>query len=110
MRQRIKNYLLGKLFCVIRTTDVITVDKGNILLGGKRITDNELRQLQAEIKALEGFRVWSLMTNSLRLIAQDKILNKSTNFDDVMAGKLMLLNLDTIESIARIIAKKTNVV
>lgn len=108
--KRLKNYLLGKLFCVVVETDVITQDKGKMFLGGKEVTSDELRQLQAEVKALKGFRVWSIMTSSVRTIAEDKILNKSVTFDDVMSGKLMLFNLDTIESIANVIANKTNMV
>lgn len=103
MKQRIKNYLLRNLLKAVITEDIVTKDpkKGTIFLGGKRITDNELRQLQAESKALRGFRLWSIMTSSVRHIAQDKLFNRALTFDEVMAGKLMLFNLDTIESIAK---------
>jgi hypothetical protein len=87
----------------VRVTEVITSDKGKIKLGGKPITASELKQLQAEVKALMGFRVWGLMTNTVRRLAEDKIIKQSTNFDEVVAGKLMLINLDTIESIATVI-------
>lgn len=101
-----KNLLTRHLLHTILVSDVIYTDKGKIFLQGKEITHNELAQLQAEVKALEGFRIWSIMTNSVRHIAHDKIFNKSLSFEDVMAGKLMLLNLDTIESIAKVIKNK----
>ncbi len=107
MKSWVKNYLLRHLFNVVIREDVITTVKGVLYLGGRKMSDNELRQLQAEVKALEGFRVWSIMTNSVRYIAQDKIFNKSLNFEEVMAGKMMLFNLDTIESIARKIKSLT---
>lgn len=106
MKYKIINWLLRHYLNPVLTEDIITTDKGVIRIGNKAITDNELRQLQAEVKALEGFRIWSIMTHSVRHIAQDKIFNKSVNFDDVVAGKLMLYNLDTIESIARVVKNK----
>lgn len=105
MKRWIKNYLLRHLLGVIIVENVITVDKKKnmVFVGGKPISSDDIRQLQAEIKALEGFKIWGIMTNSLKHIAQDKIFNKSLNFEDVMAGKLMLFNLDTQESIAKVV-------
>lgn len=105
MRQRIINWLLRDLLNAILPDDVVTVGKSGIFIGGKRITDAETAQLRAEAKALRGFRLWSLMTNSVKHVSHDKIFNRSVNFDDVMAGKLMLLNLDTIDGIARLFDK-----
>lgn len=103
MRQWVINFLHRHLLNAVAIDDIITIDpkKGIISIGGNPITSDELRALQAEIKALEGFRVWSVMTNSVRHIAQDKIFNKAQNFDEITYGKAMLFDLDTIESIAR---------
>lgn len=106
MKQRIINYLLRHYLNAIVVADIITTDKTKLKLNGKDITQAELRQLQAEIKALEGFRIWGIMKNSLKHIAQDKIFNKSLNFEDTMAGKMMLFNLGTQESIIRILKGK----
>lgn len=108
MKQRIINYLHKHLLNAIVVEDVVTTNTktGVIMLNGKVIKNNELNQLQAEIKALEGFRIWSVMTNSLRHIAQDKVFNKSLDFNDVVAGKLMLYNIGIMESIAKVIKNK----
>lgn len=110
MKQRIINFLLRHYLTAIVVDDLITTDKiGNTIvvkLNGKELTKNELQQLHAEIKALEGFRIWGILTNSLKHIAQDKIFNKSLNFDDVMAGKMMLFNLGIQESVLKVLKNK----
>lgn len=106
MKQRIINWLLRHYLNTVILSDIITIEKGVIKLGGLTITQHELNQLQQEVKALEGMRLWSILTNSLRMIAQDKIFNKSLTFDDVIAGKLMLFNIDTQESIIRVIKSR----
>src|SRR5205814_2275131 len=74
----LKNALLSHLLKAVVAEDVITTNKNGLLIGKNIITEEERRQLQAEVKALHGFRIWSLMTNSVRYIAHDKIFNRST--------------------------------
>lgn len=106
MKQKIINFLLCHLLNPVILEDVVTIEKGVLHLGGKPITQGELNQLQAEIKALNKARIWSILINTPRKVAQDKIFNQATNFQDVMAGKMMLFNLDTQESILRVIKNK----
>lgn len=108
IRQWLKNYLTRHLLNSVITNDVIFQDskKNLIFIDDKPITENELKQLKAEVKALEGFRIWNIMTNSIRHVAYDKIFNKAVNFDDVTYGKAMLYNLDTLQSIARVIKSR----
>lgn len=106
MKQRIINYLLRSCLNAVVTSDVITIDKGVIKLEGKNITEDELRQLIAEVKALEHFRIWSIMTNSLKFQAQDKMFNKALDFDDTMAGKLILYAISLQENIMKVIKSR----
>ena len=107
MKNIIKNYLLRHLLNPVMVEDVITQDKTNkIYLGGKLVSEDRLRQWQAEIKAIEGSDVWKCAEESLRFQAQDKIFNISTKFEDVVAGKLMLYNLEVIDSVFRVIKNR----
>ena len=106
MKQWIKNWLLRKYMNVVVVRDIITTTpKGAVKLNGIAVTANEVKQLQAEIKALENFRIWGIMTDSLRYVAYDKIFNRSVNFDDVIAGKMMLYNLGVQSDIIKTIKK-----
>lgn len=107
MRRRVKNWLLRYLFNAITIDEIITKDKDLVKIDGKPLDRDTILQLKAEAKALGGFRLWKLMTDSVRFQAKDKIFNKSLVFEDVMAGKLMLYNLDTLESIVKVINSLT---
>lgn len=106
MKQRIKNYLLRHLLNPVLVEDVITIEKGIVHLGGIPITQAEIKELQAEVKALEGFRIWSILINTPKKVAQDKIFKQATTFEDVTMGKAMLFNLDTQESIVRVVKNR----
>ena len=67
-----------------------------------------MRNLITEAKALEGFRIWSIMQETIRNEAMDRGFNKSTSFDDLKTCKLMLYNLDVLKSIVNVIRSKEN--
>jgi len=103
VKQWITNYLLRHLLGVVVPEDVITTDKGKLLLGGKVVEENELRSLISEVKALEGLRIYKIFNETIRNEAMDRGFNKSTSFDDLKSCKLMLYNLDVLNSICRVI-------
>lgn len=106
MKRRITNYLLKHLLGAVTVDDIITVDKGNIYIGGKIVTPSQLNQLQAEVKAMEGFTVWRLMTETLKEDAYKRGFTLATSFEHLNTAKLMLYNLSVQESIMRVIKNK----
>jgi hypothetical protein len=106
MINRLKNKLVSHLFCSINPTDVISVDKGITFLGNEVITNEEIHQLQEEIKYIESCRVWGIITNTLRQETIERGLTKSLSFQDVLTAKAMLINLDVIQNIFRTIKNK----
>ncbi len=108
MKQRIENWLLRHLFNAITINEIVSnhPKTGVLLIDGQPIEPMELASLQAEIKAIEGFRVWKLMFHTTKHLAEDKIFNKSIDFTDVTYGKAMLYNLSLQASILEAIRKK----
>ncbi len=106
MKQRLINWLLRRELNAVVYADVIGVEKGKVIIGGKEVQDMELRSFIAEVKALENMRIWNVMKETLRADAMDRGFNKSTSFDDLKTCKLMLYNLDIFESIINIIKKQ----
>lgn len=104
--QRLRNWLLKSSLGAIVATDIIVQDKGKIFLGGILITDNELAVLQAEIKALEGMRIWSIINNTPKQKAIDIGWTTSTNIEHLNTGKTMYHTLDLQQSIISILKKK----
>lgn len=108
MRQRIENWLLRRLFNAIVLDDIISNDPktGIVLIDGQPVKPVELSSIQAEIKALEGFRIWKIMSNTTKYLAEEKIFNKSVVFDDMRYGKSMLYNLSLQKSILEALKTK----
>lgn len=108
MKERLINYILRNLFNAVTIGEIVSnhPKTGAILIEGKELTVSEIKQLQAEIKALEGFRVWTLMSQTTKYLAEDKIFNQSTNMEDIRYGKAMLYNLSLQHSILKAIKNK----
>ena len=106
--RRLENLILGRLFNAVTLDDIISnrdVTK-ELVIDGKPIPDHEVRQMQAEIKAMEGFRIWHVMSNTTKRNAEERIFEKSVDMDGIRFGKAMLYNLSLQESIMRAVREK----
>jgi hypothetical protein len=103
MMRRLENFLMRKIFCATTEKEILTVSNGKVVIDGKLVTENEIRQLKAEIKALKGFRIWEIVSASLKKDAQDRIFNHSVHLKDITFGKALLYSVDLQEKIMRII-------
>lgn len=106
MKQRIINHLLSYLLSSVNPDDIIKEKDGVLYIGKNKVGDIEMLNLVAEAKALEGFRIWKLMNETVKANAMEKGFNKSVSFDDLKTTKLMLYNLDILNSIVRTIRKR----
>lgn len=98
--KRIRNWLLQHLYVALTISDVVSQDKaGNLYVDGKPVTKDEIRQIQAEIKAMDGFRIWKLMGESTKSAAEERLYRKAVTADDMVFGKAMLYNLSLQKSI-----------
>lgn len=103
---KLKSKIVSNLYCSINPNDVIRVEKGLMFLGNELITNEEVKQLQEEIKFIEACRIWGVITNTLRNETIERGLTKSTSFQDVLTAKAMLVNLDVIHNIFKVIRNK----
>ncbi len=107
MKSKIENFLLKHLLNAITLSEIISSDaKGITYIDGITVTPAEFKQMKAEVKALEGFRIWKIMSETTKHHAEEKIFNKSVNMDDIRYGKAMLFNLDLQKSIIKVIKNK----
>ncbi len=73
--------------------------KYSCLIGGKRLTPNQAKNLQAEAKMLEAMQVWTLFTNTLRHEAQMRMFERSKTTEDMFFGKAILHAVGVFETI-----------
>lgn len=104
MIERLKNWLLKGLFCTVDIDQVITQNKlGLLFINNEQISIGEVQSLKEEIKFIKSTRLWRILTESLRDQAHKIMFEKSTTFDDMKSGKMMLYNLRVQENILKII-------
>lgn len=106
MKQRIINYLFRYLLNAVVLEDVIETKNGNIYIGGELVNDNELKQLVAEAKALEGFSLWKILNETVKKDALNRGWNNSIKMEDLNTGKTMFYTLDLQNSIVKIIRSR----
>jgi hypothetical protein len=99
MKQRIKNYLLRSIVKVIIPDDIIRVKNNQVYLGSQVITEQEKKTLQAEAKALESMRLWSIMNESIKQLCYEKGWRDSTTLEQLNISKSMYSVLETQRSI-----------
>jgi len=100
MRQYLINKLLSNVVRVITPQDIVRVDKrGIVYLGGKELTTDEKRSLQAESKALVNMRIWSIINESVKQLCYERGWRDSENIEHLNIAKAMYSVLDTQASI-----------
>lgn len=90
----------------IDPNDVFQVtDDRKILVGGQEITEVELDNLRAEVKAFKNFRLWALFDGTLRQKAIETGFILAENWEATQSGKMMIHNLGIMKSIMVAIIK-----
>lgn len=80
--------------------------EGNIVtLAGEKITKETLLQLKGECDLLQKSKIWGILQETIKQKAIEKSILKSTDFQQVIAGKMMLHNLGIMKSIVDVIIK-----
>ena len=106
MKKRIINYLLSRVVRVLIPQDVIRDVKGVLYLGKEKITDQELKVLQAEAKALKSMRLWSILNETAKQIVYDRGWKESTTMEHLNTAKTMYSILEFQQSVVDIIRNK----
>ena len=105
-KQRIKNYFLKKIIKIV-PEDIISDNKGTLIIGSEKISNQELQSLISEVKALESMRIWSIINETVKQRAYEVGWTKSTSIEELNTAKAMFYILDLQESIIKVIKSKT---
>ena len=106
LRYTLLNWILNKTLGIINEADILQVHKnGKITLGKDQITEKEIKNLQAEIITFKKFRLYGIIFNTVKQKALEKALYESTDFEQVLSGKLILHTVGLQNSIIELIEK-----
>jgi hypothetical protein len=100
------NLTLKYLFPSVMENSVLKEVGGVMYVGGEKMTDHDIANLTSECLFLKESRLWDVFMNTVKSQAREVMFERSKSFDDMLSGKLMLYNLDVLDSIVRRFAGK----
>lgn len=99
MIEYIKSKLLRYVVRVVVPENVVHDVKGVLYLGKEKVTMQELRSIQAEIKALDNMRIWSIINESIKQLCYERGWRDSSMIVHLNTAKTMYNVLETQVSI-----------
>lgn len=69
------------------------------------ITKEKLKELQHQAKFLQDTELWAVLTTLVRQKAIEQAINKSTSWEHVLPGKMMVHNIALLEGLVKYIAE-----
>ena len=99
MKQKIINYLLRHVLKAIVADDVIWIVNNQVFLGNREVSGVELNNFISDARFLQENQLFQVIKNRLISDAHEVMFNKSTSYEDMNSGKMMLYNLDVQEKI-----------
>jgi hypothetical protein len=111
LRLHILRWALREFVGTVDPFLILTCDDktGIVRLNGEQVSKDELRQLKTEARALQSFKLWQIMTETLKQKAIEKAVITSTDFEQVLSGKLMLHNIGIQKSIIQVVEKAKHI-
>ena len=102
LQQRRRNRLLKSLFNAVLPSDVVTYgSNGKIYVNREELSPDEIKNLAYQADNFMKSRLYDIIFGTLASKAHKTMFNKSLTFDDMVAGKMLLLALDTQKKIIK---------
>lgn len=76
-----------------------------VKIGGEKMSEVELANLQNEARVIENTRFWKLAISTLTAKAEDSIFKSSSNIDEIKYGKAMLMSISILENMMKIVQR-----
>ena len=87
-----------ELFNTISSDDILKDDNGVWSVNGKTITEGEKKLLISEASLFSKSRLWKILKNEIKYLANKAMFEKAKTENDIIAGKLWLYTLDAIDT------------
>jgi hypothetical protein len=97
-KHKILTLAVKKLYNTISKDDILT-DKNGVWYFKDKAIDGSIKNLLiAEADAFRNSKLWSILQNDIKYQSNKRMYTDSLSVDDLIAGKLWLLTLDTFKT------------
>lgn len=90
IKRKLLNQSLKKLYNTVEPEDILRFEKGQLLLKGKLLPEQTVKNLIEESKTLEDMLLWKILTDYVKGTANQRIYNDSVCDDDIIFPKACL--------------------
>ncbi len=89
---------MEKYFNGVLEDNILRFDGKIARIAGKEVPVKEWKELCAEARTLKEIKLWQHLMAELKYLASERMFNKSQNWEDMIAGKMMLYAVSIIEN------------
>ena len=97
IKSKILRWLVGKILVVVTIDDLLRIEKGELFVGKRKLSDKEVASLKTEAKQFENSLLWHFMLNNLYWIANHKMMKGANSERDMDGGRMMTLVVETLQ-------------
>lgn len=97
-KHKILTLAVEKLYNTISKDDILTQIDGDMYIKGKIIDNSIKKVLIAEAENFKKSKLWGILQDDIKYHSNKKMYIDSQSVDDLIAGKLWLLTLDTFKT------------
>lgn len=90
-------FLTQHLFNAIGEEDVLRVVGREVRFKGKTLSPEMVGKLKQDAKLFSDSSLWEILMNECKYQANVRMYEKSVSVADIVAGKMMLVNVEVIE-------------
>jgi len=98
VRRWLIHYATKHLLRFIAEEDLLRPDgKGGIICKGKKVSREMQDQIAVEAEYIQNSVTFKLLTQDMEYLAHQTMFHKSSKFDDMLFGKVMLYVIDILK-------------
>ena len=95
--RELQNFILKDLFCAVTEDDILRQENGKFYIGRHELPPMDVDNLIEEANAIKAMYLPRLLFSELKHLANQRIFEKSKDYQDTYFGKAMLYSVDIIQ-------------
>jgi len=105
--KRLKNWLTNYLFNAVDPKDIFYDDgAGGLYLDGNKLSDDDILALGRQVRDFKETDLHKTLFGTVENRAKKTMFERSTNYNDMLSGKMLLLALDLQNKVMESISKE----
>ncbi len=104
LQRKLFKFVLKNVFKVFEDSDILFVDKSNVFIGEKKISDETFKLLKSEAKDMKSTTLLPLLLKTLRFHAHSQIMYRGTDMRIIDNNRMVLHVVAEIEKFVNMLA------